>query len=69
MPVTHTTHVHALHGRRARRITVAATREACGRHGARDARRRLHWFASFGPLRAHAALVCSHTRRTPHRSP
>ena len=52
MPVTHTTHVHALHGRRARRMTSAATREACGRHGARDALRRLHWFASFGPLRS-----------------
>ena len=66
MPVTHTTHVHALHGRRARRMTSAATREACGRHGARDARRRLHWFASFGPSRR----MRSNTRAaSPHRSP
>ena len=36
---------------------MAATREECGRHRARDARKRLHWFAWFGPLRAHAALV------------
>ena len=36
-------------------------REECGRHRARDARKRLHWFAWFGPLRAHAALVCSPT--------
>ena len=50
--------MYALHGRRARRITSAATREECGRHGARDARKRLHWFAWFGPPRA-----THHTRR------
>ena len=69
VPVTHTTHVHALHGRRARRITSAATREECGRHRARDARKRLHWFASFGPLRAtRRARLQPHASQSPRHA-
>ena len=79
LPVSHASHVYALHGRRARRIAIAATREGAGGTASRDARKRVHWFAWFGPrvsivhappgrLQSHASQSPRHARRKPRHT-